>query len=341
MRVFERRLELSNPWTVSHGTSTSRTNVFVDLGNGLGEAPIVPYYPYTAADVRGWLEEALRLLARDPEAPVDRIFSKLPDGPPPARSALDMAMLDRRARAEGVPVYRLFDLEAAEMPTSSITLSIPEDLEAYVDAIRTLTDWPILKIKLGSGSLDRDEQVARLASENHPGRLCVDANGGWTVDEAAHMIGILGEMDFLFVEEPLKVRDPKAWESLRRGLSGNAPPLLADESIQKPDDLEVLAPYIDGINVKLAKAGGISPSFKMIRRARELGLQTLIGCMVESSLAVTAAAHLSPVANYADLDGHLHLARDPFLGVRIENGMIQIPAGPGLGVRQVEGKSSN
>ncbi len=332
MRVSERTLELRTPWTVSHGTSTHRTNVFVDLGDGLGEAPIVPYYPYDVAIVQSWLRDALAYVARKPDTLPGDVMAALPEGPPPARSALDMALHDRLARQAGVPLYRLLELDPVVLPLSTITVAIPSNEEEFNSALERVASWPLLKIKLGSGSLEQDVRLATLARDHFPGQICVDANGGWTVDEAARMLALLGEMNVSFVEEPLRDQQLEPWAELRQRRRPGWPPVLADESMQSSQDIERLGPYIDGINVKLAKMGGLTSALAAMRDAKARGLKVLLGCMVESSLGVTAAAHLAPLADFADLDGHLQLSNDPYAGVRVEKGIIELPKVPGLGV---------
>lgn len=332
MEVFTRQLRLKVPWTVAHGTSATRTNVYLDLGDGLGEAPIVPYYPYDERTVADWLLRVAARLPADPGEHPDAFIADIEPGPPPAAAALDVALYDRWGRSQERPLFELWGLDQSAMPRSSITLSIPETDEAFLRALEHVKEWPLLKLKLGTGSIVRDQRLVTLARERTDADLCVDANGGWNVREATEIIPALTTSGVLFVEEPLKDASLQAWENLRENISPGAPLLVADESFQEINDVQRLAPYVDGINVKLAKTGGLTGALRAIREARAHGLKILLGCMVESSLGVTAAAHLAPLADFADLDGHLQIENDPFVGATVDRGMIRLPARPGLGV---------
>ena len=326
-------LHLKTPFRIAHGASTTRTNVLVRLGDGVGEGALPPYYPYRFADVAAYLEalDPDALLGPDPSALEDAL-DRLPPGPAPARAALDIALHDHWGKHLGQPLYRLWGLNPARAPASSVTLSIPETLDILRQQIQTLDGFPILKLKLGTGSTERDEALVRTAREATHAHLCVDANCAWTVDEAARIIPRLAAYDLLFVEQPLPQDDHDAWSRLRRRLPADAPPLFADESLQTPADILILADAVDGINIKLAKAGGLRTARRMITLARTLGLQVMLGCMIESAVALTAAAHLAPLIDFADLDSYLYLANDPFEGATLDRGRIQLPGGPGLGV---------
>ena len=328
-----RTLHLRTPWTVSRGTSTSREAIILDLEPGLGEAPIVPYYPYTTSVVREWLErvESLRGAVND-EHPA-QVLGRVPEGPPPARCALDCAVHDRWAQRLGVPLFEALGLDEARMPVTSISIGIPADDEHFAASLERVADWPLIKLKLGSGNLPRDLSLVRMARRAGTARVIVDANGAWTEDEAVRAIPSLGELGVELVEEPLRRREPEAWRRLRSRLPHDVPLLAADESVQSAEDVRALAGAADAINVKIAKAGGVLPALKLIQLAHDHDMKVLLGCMIETSLGITAAAHLAPLADFADLDGHLHLRDDPFEGVRIESGSIFLPERPGLGVR--------
>ena len=332
MRVFSTQLLLRSPWRLAHGTSTSRTNVFIDLEDGLGEAAIVPYYPYTEEAVTAWLRDTALAVADRSSVSPEELLRELPAGPPPAVCALDVALHDRHARGMNQPLHRLWNLSAAALPVTSITLSIPSDPAEFVEALGHISDWPLLKLKLGTGTETADRALVTLARAHFRGQLCVDANAAWDVPTATRMLGFLADQNVAFVEEPLHAPEPDDWAALRRARPAGAPPVLADESIRSESDIVRLSPHIDGINVKLAKTGGFVGAKRWIDLARERGLLVLIGCMVESSVGVTAAAHLAPLADFADLDGHLQIANDPFRGLMIDRGEISLPKLPGLGV---------
>jgi L-alanine-DL-glutamate epimerase-like enolase superfamily enzyme len=324
-------LHLKTPFRIAHGTSTTRQNVLVRLGDGVGEGALPPYYPYDFADVRAYLEalDADSLLA-DPFVLEDAL-DHLPPGPAPALAAIDIALHDHWAKQLGYPLYQLWGLNPARAPVSSVTLSIPDDEEHLRRQIQDFADFPILKLKLGAGDIAKDEAIVRAARRVTDAQICVDANGAWSVEEAAVIIPRLAGYNVQFVEQPLGVDPHEDWLRLRERLPADAPPLFADESIQTASDILALRGAIDGVNLKLTKAGGLRGTRRLLTLARSLGLQVMLGCMIESSVALTAAAHLAPLVDYADLDGYLLLAHDPFRGVTMDRGRIQLPTSPGLG----------
>jgi L-alanine-DL-glutamate epimerase-like enolase superfamily enzyme len=332
-------LKLKTPFRIAHGTSVARDSVLVHLGDSVGEGPIMPYSGYTQAEVVAYLQnlDLDMLLDEAPLALADAL-DRLPPGPAPARSAIDIALHDFWARQLGHPLYRLWGLNPARIPLSSITISIPEDEAELRQQAQAVADFPIIKLKLGTGNLKTDETIVRVVREETPARLCVDANSAWSVEEAARIIPRLAVYDPLFIEQPVHQDDVEDWHRLRALLPNNGPPLIADESVQQASDIPALLGAADGINVKLAKAGGLQAARRMITLARTLGLQVMLGCANESSVGITAAAHLAPLVDFADLDGNLNVANDPYLGVRMEQGKLRLLQRPGLGVtRKSEG----
>jgi L-alanine-DL-glutamate epimerase-like enolase superfamily enzyme len=244
-----------------------------------------------------------------------------------AQAALDIALMDWVGQKLGIPLYRYFGLDpkAAPVTTFSIGIDTPEITRQKV---REAAAFPVLKIKVG---LDTDEAtIAAVRSvTNKP--LRVDANEGWKDKEVAvRKINWLATQGVEFVEQPMPadMLEETRWVHERVHL-----PLIGDESCRHAGDIPKLVGIFDGVNVKLDKAGGIREAFQMIKLARDLGLRTMLGCMVSSSVSVTAAAHLSPLVNYADLDGNLLIANDPFVGVQVKEGKLILPQGPGLGLK--------
>lgn len=331
------RLQLRTPFRTAHGTSSTRTNALVRLGRGVGEGALPPYYPHRLEDVQAYVG-ALDLDAWFGETPLalEDALDRLPPGPAPARAAADIALHDHWGQQLDRPLYQLWGLSPARAPRSALTLSIPDDLDAFRERLRAMREWPVLKLKLGSGDLERDAVCVRIAREETGAPLGVDANGGWSLDEAAALIPRLGGHDLLFIEQPIGAEDAAAWQDLRARLPTGMPPIIADERIQTARDIVDLAGAIDGINVKLTKAGGLRAARQQIACARALGLKVLVGCMIESSVAVTAAAQLAPLADFCDLDGHLGVTKDPFAGARLDRGTIFLPGGPGLGLTERE-----
>ncbi|HET6566358.1 MAG TPA: dipeptide epimerase [Rhodothermales bacterium] len=325
-------LRLKSPFRIAHGSSTVRENVLTRIGDGFGEGAMPPYYGFQMDEVLRYLRalDPDRLLGGNPFHLQDALDA-LPAGPAPARAAADMALHDHWGKLLGLPLYRLLGLNPERAPLSSVTLSIPESADELRASIRRIAHLPILKLKLGTGNIERDSEIVREVREATAARLCVDANGAWSVQEAARIIPELRAFAVDFVEQPIAAGNHDGWHELRSLLPPGGPLIIADESIQGPQDVLALAGAADGINVKLMKTGGLRGALRLIGLARSLDMKVMLGCMIESSLAVTAAAHLAPLADFADLDGNLDLAQDPFNGASLDNGRLRLPDAPGLG----------
>ena len=243
------------------------------------------------------------------------------------KSAISAAAHDLVGKRLDVPVYRLWGLDAAKAPLSSFTIGIPQTEKELEERVDEAIAYPVLKIKLGS---DRDEAIIRAVRRAAPTKvLRVDANAAWTTKHALRMIDILAEYGVEFVEQPLPAHD---LDGLRFVRERSALPIVADESCVVASDVAKLAGVVDGINIKLSKCGGLREALRMIATARAHGMSVMAGCMIESSLGITAAAHFSPLLDHADFDGAALLADDPYQGATIERGQIRIPDAPGLGV---------
>ncbi len=342
IRIEPITLQLRTPFRIAHGTSVARYNVLVHVGDGVGEAALAPQYGYSQADVAAYVEglDLDAVLGDDPLALEERL-DRLPAGPGPARAAVDVALHDLWGQRLGYPLYRLWGLGPARCPLSSLTLSIAEDEQDMRRKVREAEGFPILKLKLGSGDVALDEALVRAAREETAARLCVDANSAWSVEEAAHLIPRLASYDLLFIEQPIAALDVRDWHVLRRRLPPGLPPLVADESVHRGADILALVGAADGVNVKLAKAGGLREAHRMITLARTVGMRVMLGCMVESSVGITAAVHLAPLVDWADLDGNLSLLNDPYVGVRMAQGRLGLPDRPGLGVTRRSEREAN
>jgi L-alanine-DL-glutamate epimerase-like enolase superfamily enzyme len=243
------------------------------------------------------------------------------------KSAISSAAHDLVGKRLDVPIYRLWGLDPAKAPRSSFTIGIPATEKELVQRVEEAEQYPILKVKLGS---DRDAEIIRAVRRAAPTKtLRVDANAAWTVKQALRMIEMLVEYGIEFVEQPLPAHD---LEGLRFVRERSPLPIIADESCIVSSDVAKLAGIVDGINIKLAKCGGLREALRMIATARAHGMIVMCGCMIESSLGITAAAHFSPLLDHADFDGAALLSDDPYAGATIERGNIQIPDAPGLGV---------
>lgn len=316
-------LTLAEPFRIAHGTSTTRTVLRVARDGRAAEAPFVPYYGEDPAETLAAIQRGT------PLAELSRT----------ARLAYDLLEHDLAATAAG---RSLGDYAMARLgqpsdltPAGCRSLGIPENLEIFSERVATLArQFSVLKLKLGSGDLGLDlaiVSVARLAAPE--AALLIDVNGGWDLTEAPLMIWKLMDYRPALIEQPLHHSlGLEAWRDLRSEMPEGAPPIFADESAQTATDLAGLAGYADGVNVKLLKCGSFDGAIEMIAGARGLGLGVLLGCMIESSLGITAAAHLAPWADWIDLDGHFYLAHDDYDGITYApDGSLVMPGRPGIG----------
>jgi L-alanine-DL-glutamate epimerase-like enolase superfamily enzyme len=322
-------LHLRNPFRLSYGVSETRHAFWIRLADdaGWGEAAIPPYYGIDDASMIATWEAAARRTEPFPDDPaqIEAWVGSL--GPAPARCALDLALHDRIARLRGVPLHELLDLPApATLPTSfTIAISKPDEMARLASEA---SGYPILKIKLGS-----DDDAARLATvraARPDAILRVDANAGWSAAEAVARIGELERYGLEMIEQPVAKHDIAGMGAVQ---AHTGLPVVADESVQSLADIEALAAAgVRGINLKLQKVGGLGPGLRMLRRARELGLRVLLGCMIETSLGTTAMAHLAGLADWLDLDAPLLISNDPFDGLAYgDHARVHVPERPGIG----------
>ncbi len=243
------------------------------------------------------------------------------------KSGISAAAHDLVGKRLGVPVYRLWGLDPGTAPLSSFTIAIAPDDDALRRRVDEAASYPILKVKLGT---DRDAAIIRVVRERAPGKvLRVDANAAWSPKQALEMIAMLADHGVESVEQPVAPHDR---EGLRFVHGRSSLPIIADESCVVASDIPALAGMVDGINIKLSKCGGLREALKMIATARAHAMLVMAGCMIETSLGITAAAHFAPLLDCADFDGAALLADDPHDGATIDRGVIAIPDRPGLGV---------
>lgn len=297
--------------------------------SGWGEgAPIVRYRESAEEGCRSI--EGLRpfLEKADPwrfHEVMDEVAARLP-GQFAAKAAVDIALLDWFGKKTGLPLYRLLGLDPDKAPRTSYSIGI-DDPQTTREKVLEADPYPLLKVKMGLQS-DEATLAAVRALTQKPVR--VDANEGWKEKEtAARKILWLESEGVELVEQPMPADrvEEMHWVHDRVHL-----PIFADEAATSAEALPSLVGAYDGVNIKLDKCGGIQPAIRMIQVARSLGLKTMLGCMVSSSLSVTAAAQLSPLVDYADLDGNLLIANDPFRGVTVQNGRLVLPRSPGVGI---------
>ena len=319
----------------------TRRNVMVRITDadgavGWGEAPATPYYGETAETVSAVLPHLAEVAARaagDDLFAIERIETAMEHAlgrNPAAKVAISTALHDLLGKRLGVPLWKLWGLDPAAAPKSSFTLGI-DTLEVMREKVREAAGYPILKIKVGT---PRDEEILGMIRDELPDvTLRVDANTAWSAKEALRRIPMLDAFGVEFVEQPLK---PEDLEGLRLVRSRSTLPIVADESCEVAADVAKLAGAVDGVNIKLAKCGSLREAMRIVHAARAHGMRVMIGCMVESTLGIAAALQLTPLVDYADLDGAALLADDPFRGPGMEaDGSLRFNTDPGLGVERI------
>jgi L-alanine-DL-glutamate epimerase-like enolase superfamily enzyme len=335
MKLSHQTIELNptHPFVIARGGYSHHRNVIVRLIDddgleGYGEAAPNRYYGESVSTVIAALGQFKPVLERaDPfslesiEAHLNRVLR----GNASAKSAVSSALHDLVGKRLGLPVYRLWGLDQATTPQSSFTIAIAENHELE-RRVAEAGDYPILKIKLGT---DRDTEIVRIIRNAAPEkRLRVDANAAWTAKHAVRMSDFLHEQGVEMLEQPVAANDI---EGLRFVRKRSKLPVFADESCLVATDVAKLAGAVDGINIKLAKCGSLREALRMVHAARALDMQVMAGCMIESSLGISAIAQISPLLDYADFDGAALLSSDPFRGASIAGGAIRLSDEPGLG----------
>src|SRR5215217_5676339 len=320
-------LDLKTTFRVAHGAFDQRFNVLVYLDDGVGEAAAVPYYGETQEGIIEYLK-SLPDLGDDP-FDIDAVLSRCPAGSRAARSAIDEALHDLWGKKLDQPLYKLFGLNPNNLPLTSFTIGMDEP-EVMAEQAKA-SGYPILKVKLGS---EKDEQILAAIRKATDAKLRADANAGWTREQALQIIPRLMDYDLEFIEQPLAVDDVEGYFWLKQKLrAANVKiPVFADETAKTSHDVAKLAGAIDGVVVKTMKSQGIREALRMIHTARAHDMQIMLSCMVESSVGVTAAAHLAPLCDYADLDGPLLIKNDPYSGLKYDGAKIMLPSGSGIGL---------
>ena len=331
-------LPLEDPFTIARGTTTVSENVLVTISDGefegVGGAAPSAHYGETADTVEAVLPDLLAVVEEvdDPHQlrRIERRMRETIRGAPGARAAVSVALHDLVCKRLDLPLYRYWGLDPEETVETSFTIGIDDPEYMATKAERaTEAGYSILKVKLGT---DRDLAMTDAVREAAPdATIRVDANEGWSPREAVRMIDALAERDVEFVEQPVPAENP---EGLRFVHERAALPIAADESCVVSEDVPRVADCVDIVNCKLMKCGGLGDAVRLIHAAQVHGLEVMLGCMEESNASIAAACHLAPLADYADLDGSLLLAEDPYDGVGMPDGSIELdPTLPGTGAR--------
>ncbi len=297
-------LKLTTPFRISRGVQAISSNVIVQINandyTGYGEASPSEYYGESVETVLACISMFAGNLGDDPFL-IEDIMERLDEIirlHPSAKAAVDMALYDLIGKMLGVPLYKLLGLNPKRTPHTSFTIGIDTPSNMAKKAL-VARDYPILKVKVGTKN---DLAIIKAIRDVSPAIMRVDANTGWTPKEAIKMINALAPYNIEFVEQPVPAHDLAGLKLIRENVSI---PIIADESCVTVEDIPRLAECVDGVNLKLMKSNGITAVLKMIHVARAHNLRIMLGCMIESSLAITAAAHLTPLVDYADLDGNL------------------------------------
>jgi L-Ala-D/L-Glu epimerase len=331
LRYRKSDLRFKHPFTISKGTKTHQPALLVELEffgiKGYGEAPAITYYNIPVEKMIADVESKKKFIEKFSFTEPDRywhyLHHLLPDNPFLV-CALDMAGWDIYGQMKRKQLYQLWNLDISKNPLTDITIGI-DTIENMVLKMKE-TPWPIYKIKLGTTD---DIQIMQELRKHTDAVLRIDANAAWKAEEALEKIKIFKELNVEFIEQPLAKDD---WGGMKFLYENSPLPLIADESCVSEYDVEKCKGYFHGINIKLTKCSGMTPALRMIKNARSLGMQVMVGCMNESSIGTGAIAQLLPMLDYVDMDGPLLLAEDVAKGVRFDNGKIIYGDGYGLGV---------
>jgi len=335
LNFYPYTITLKEQFTISTNSRKTTPAVMVEIDHngltGYGEASLPPYLPENQQSVIEFLKK-VNLSNFQSLTELNFIMDyvdNIEKGNKTAKAAIDIAMHDLASKIENLPLNKYLNIESRDDIYTSFTFGISD--EATIKRkIKEVQDYKYLKIKLGSV---RDKRIIEIINSNTDKQLFVDINQGWE-DElyALDMITWLSGKNVELVEQPLrkeKIKEMK-WLKERTPL-----PIVADEAIQSLDDLEIVRETFSGVNIKLMKAGGIRQALRIIQRAKELNLKIMMGCMTETSCAITAASHLSPLADWVDLDGAELISNDLFSGAKIVKGRVVIPEFPGIGIKKL------
>ena len=321
-------LRLEHTFRTARGATDFRENLLIEIEDGAfigyGEAAPNPRYNQDAASAAQAAERCAQLFETTAIFELDAKAAGI-TGQDAAAAGVDMALRDLAGKRLGAPLFEILGLDSRQTPPTSFTIGL-DTPEVIAQKVREAGDFEVLKIKLGSAD---DRKILEAVRDVTDRPLWVDANEGWTLKEAESLLIRLEKQGVVLVEQPFPAGQDEATRALRRM---SPLPIFADESVHRAEDIPGLAGSFDGINIKLMKCGGIGEALRMIAVARAHEMKIMLGCMVESSLGITAAAHISPLVDFADLDGNLLVTNDPFVGVKVVGGRLILPDGPGLGV---------
>lgn len=326
-------LKLRHAFNLARYSRTTTPDVQVQIEYdgivGYGEASMPPYLGESVESVTKFLSSLDLSQFTDPfrlEDILHYVDSVAPNNRA-AKASVDIALHDLLGKIMGQPWYKIWGLNPEKAPNTSFTIGIDKE-EVVRQKVKEASPYKVLKVKMG---LDNDKETVEVIRSMTDVPLCVDANQGWkSKEEALEMCNWLKERGCIFVEQPFD----KTWIDETAWLRERSPlPIIADEAFQRLPDILRFKGVYDGINIKLMKSTGLHEAYQMVTLARALGMKVMVGCMTETSCAVTAAANLAPLVDYADLDGNLLIANDRFSGMTVENGKVTLHDIPGIGIK--------
>jgi L-alanine-DL-glutamate epimerase-like enolase superfamily enzyme len=322
-------LKVIDPFRIARGTTTVSPSLIVKIGEGFGEAAPSSFYGEDVDTVVGFVERARALLGEDPfklEEILERVDS-LTAGNGSAKAAIDMALYDQVGKLLGIPVYKLLGLSEPDTAYTSFTIAIdtPETMKKKTEKA---PGFSVYKVKVG---VPGDEEMVAAVRQTTSAKIRVDANCGWKPKEAVERISSLSKYDLEYIEQPVERDDTEGLRYVREHVDL---PIIADEGVMTSQDVVRHYQAVDGVNIKLSKCGGIREALRTIHTARALGMKVMLGCMIETSVGISAAMQLASLADYLDLDGHLLIENDPFEGLGLKEGRVVLSGEPGLGVKR-------
>jgi L-alanine-DL-glutamate epimerase-like enolase superfamily enzyme len=330
LELLPYKLPLKHTFTIAHQSRDVQDTLIVKLTSGdhhgLGESTTNPFYGITLENMRSCLEQVREKLASFDHIHPEELWTITAPyfkGNPFAQCALDIAAWDLYAKQKGKKLYELLGLDPKKIPVTNFTIGIAP-IGKMVEKMKEL-DWPLYKIKLGTTN---DLEIIRELRKHTDAVFRIDANCAWTADQAISYAKELVELNVEFMEQPLPKDD---FEGMKKVHAESVLPVIADESCITEEDVARCHGYFHGINVKLVKAGGITPGLRMLKEAKTLGLKTMVGCMTESSVGISAIAHIAPLLDYVDMDGAMLLSQDIASGVKIFDDHVEFPDRNGTG----------
>lgn len=330
LETFIFDLELKSTFTIAYGSRDFQPTLVVKLTDGehsgYGEAVATSYYGMSVEKMAQSVRSVEEVLAKNIHRSPEEVWSLLQPhlkNDSFALCATDIAMHDLHGKRNHLPLYKLWGYDLSNIPLTNYTIGV-DSPEKMIEKMKAFP-WPLYKIKLGT---KEDVKIVRELRKHSDAVFRVDANGAWTAEETIKNSMYLKDLNVEFIEQPLPRED---WEGMKKVKKEAVLPVIADESCVGEADVKKCAGYFSGVNIKLTKCGGITPAKRMIREAKENGLKTMVGCMTESTIGISAIAHLLPMLDYVDMDGAMLLKNDIAEGVKFYDGKIHFPHRNGIG----------